>query len=127
MRIAVTAPTMIEALRRLGAVRRRRTLVLGEDVYRVRRGKLVRIPDRFARERSTGKRQKRWGRGENKDVERHRREKADRWALRLAMADWLYGWELRLCDWDDDYWDDQEYDCSWSDSGGSVTFLDLMR
>lgn len=144
---------MIEALRRLGAFRRRRTLVLGDAVYRVRRDRLVRIPDEFVHVRASGKHRKRWGRGENgrmdwerqrqvmrehsrsdrrrysfytKDVERKRREKADRWDLRLLMDEW---W---LCGWDrDDYWDwddwDEARDCSWTDPGWSVTFIDLMR
>lgn len=154
MRRAVTAPTMIEALRRLGARRNRRTLVLGDQVYRVRRGRLVRIPDKFVRERAAGKHRKRWGRGENgrmdwerqkqvmrehsrssrrrysyytKDVERHRREKGDRWALRLDMIEWLRAFNPYWDDWEEDYWDDVEYECEWTDRGWSVTFLDLMR
>lgn len=147
---------MIEALRRLGAFRRKRTLVLGDAVYRVRRDQLVRIPDRFVMERRAGPQRKRWGRGENgrmdwerqrqvmrehsrsdrrrfsyytKDVERKRREKLDRWNVRTIMADWLYEQERGRCYWDDDWddWDDREYENSWVDPGWSVTFLDLMR
>jgi hypothetical protein len=147
MRRAVTAPTMIEALRRLGAVRRRRTLVLGDQVYRVRRGRLVCIPERFVRERIAGKHRVRWGRGENgrmdwerqkqvirlhsrsdrrhysfytKDVERRRRERLDRWSVKTAMAEWLYTWEWGSV-FDYDHWDDGSF---WDDDGRGVAWED---
>lgn len=116
----------------------------------MRRGRLVRIPDEFARpgglERGldgllAGKRRKRWGRGKNgrmdwdtKNIERRRRDRLDRWNLRTAMSEWLCDWEWNsgrensLCHLDDDYcWDDQEYAGSWSDCWWSITFPDLMR
>ncbi len=69
MRRVRTAPSMIEALRRLGAFRRKRTLVLEGAVYRVRRDRLVRIPDEFVQERRAGDQRKRWGRGESGRME----------------------------------------------------------
>jgi hypothetical protein len=67
-----------------------------------------------------------------KDVERKRRERLDRWNLRMAMAEWLYGWDGTYWAFDFDFdedWEDWETDDehAWTDSGWSVTFLDLMR
>jgi len=46
------------------------------------------------------------------------------------MDEWLYTWETWAMEHDhyDDEWDDwdETRDCSWTDLGWSVTFVDLM-
>lgn len=149
---ARTALSAIESLRRLGAIRRRRTFLLGDGVYRVRRDRLVRIPDRFVHGHGSGAQRQCRGRGSGRmdwerqrqvlrecsrpyrrryslftrDAERQRRERVDRWSLRIAMAEWLYEWGEGPSYWDD-MDDDEARGVEWRDPGWEVTFLDLMR
>jgi hypothetical protein len=137
---ATTAPSSLEALRRLGALRRRRTYVLGKAVFRVRRDKLVRIPDAWTNpDRVAGERRKCEGKGSSgrMDWERQQRvlklhkqggrrrrysrftrdeqvarfEKAGRWNLRAEMIEWLYWWERDFYEYGKcDGWDDYDDD-----------------
>jgi len=154
---AITPPSQLEVLRRMGVLRSRRNYAPGDIVYRVRRGMLVRVPDAFTNpDRLAGERRKRWGMGRQgrMDWERQqrviashargrvrrysrftrdmivaKREQAVRWDVRGAMAEWLYAWELDLDYRDCDDYDD--YDDDWWDDWvppqWSVTLPDLMR